>query len=327
MKYTYLGKTGMQVSRLCLGTMNFGPTTDEKEAFRIMDAALDAGVNFFDTANMYGFRPDTGFDQRGLTEEIIGRWFKTGGGRREKTVLATKVFAQMNDPNDGPNDAPGYSAYKIRRHLNASLKRLGTDHIELYYMHGYDPHCTWTEAWNAFEREIAQGKVDYIASSNFSAENLADAQRAADEHHLLGLAAEQHRYNLLSRAPEAELFPTARKLGVGIIAFSPLMGGMLSGSIVQGIEAGGRSNKFAKTLSEAQLAQLTAYSTLCRELGESESNVALAWILRDPAVTAPIIGPRTLEQFERSLRAVELTLPDDFVAELDRLFPAGTEQK
>lgn len=327
MKYTYLGKTGMRVSRLCLGTMNFGPTTDEKEAFRIMDAALDAGVNFFDTANMYGFRPDTGFDQRGLTEEIIGRWFKTGGGRREKTVLSTKVFAQMNDPADGPNDVPGYSAYKIRRHLNASLKRLGTDHIELYYMHGYDPHCTWTEAWNAFGREIAQGKVDYIASSNFSAENLMDAQCAADKHHLLGIVAEQHRYNLLSRAPETELFPTVQKLGIGIIAFSPLMGGMLSGSIVQGIEASGRSNKFAQSLSESQLAQLKTYSALCKELGESESNVALAWILRNPAITAPIIGPRTLEQFERSLRAVELTLPDDFVAELDRLFPAGTEQK
>lgn len=320
MKYAYLGKAGMKVSRLCLGTMNFGPTTEEKEAFKIMDAALDAGVNFFDTANMYGFRPDTGFNQRGLTEEIIGRWFKTGGGRREKTVLATKVFAEMNDANDGPNDCPGYSAYKIRRHLDGSLKRLGTDHIEIYYMHGYDPNCTWTEAWGAFEREINQGKVDYIASSNFSLENIVEAQRTADERHFLGLVAEQHRYNLLARAPETELFPTAQKLGVGIVVFSPLMGGMLSGSIVNGIEQGGRSNKFAKSLSEAQLETLKAYSALCRELGESESNVALAWILRNPAVTAPIAGPRTLEQFERTLRAVELELPEDFVKELETLF-------
>lgn len=320
MKYTYLGKTGLKVSRLCLGTMNFGPTTDEKEAHKIMDAALDAGINFIDTANMYGFRPDTGFNQRGLTEEIIGRWFAKGEGRREKTVLATKVFAPMNDPYDGPNDCSGYSAYKIRRHLNASLRRLQTDHIEIYYMHGYDPHCTWTETWGAFEREINAGKIDYIASSNFSLENLIDAQRTADERHFLGLVAEQHRYNLLERGIEADYLPMAEKLGIGVVVFSPLMGGMLSGSIVNGITAGGRSTKFAQKLSKEQLATLTAYSALCKELGESESNVALAWILRNSAVTAPIIGPRTLEQFESSLRAVEIDLPDDFVNELDQLF-------
>lgn len=324
MKYTYLGKTGLKLSRLCLGTMNFGPTTDEKEAHKIMDAALDAGINFFDTANMYGFRPDTGFDQRGLTEEIIGRWFAKGEGRREKTVLASKVYAPMNDPYDGPNDCSGYSAYKIRRHLNASLRRLQTDHIEIYYMHGYDPHCTWTEAWGAFEREVNAGKIDYVASSKFSLENIVDAQRAADERHFLGLVAEQHRYNLLDRTPETDYLPMAQKLGVGIVVFSPLMGGMLSGSIVNGVAEGGRSNKFAKRLTDAQLATLKAYSALCRELGESEANVALAWILRHPAVTAPIIGPRTLEQFENSLRAVEIELPEDFVRELDQLFIPGT---
>lgn len=320
MKYTYLGKTGMKVSRLCLGTMNFGPTTEEKEAYKIMDAALDAGINFFDTANMYGFRPDTGFNQRGLTEEIIGRWFKMGGGRREKTVLATKVFAPMDDPVDGPNDCPGYSAYKIRRHLNGSLKRLGTDHIEIYYMHGYDPNCTWEETWGAFEREVNAGKVDYIAASNFPLEALTEAQRTANERHFLGLVAEQHRYNILAREPETDFFPKAQELGVGIVVFSPLMGGMLSGSIVNGVAEGGRSNKFAGKLTEEQRRQLETYSALCRELGESESNVALAWALRNSAVTAPIIGPRTLEQLESTLRAVELDLPDDFVKELETVF-------
>ena len=323
MEYTYLGRTGMKVSRLCLGTMNFGPTTDEKEAFRIMDRALDAGINFFDTANMYGFRPDTHVNRRGWTEEILGRYFRQGNNRRERVVLATKVFAKMFDPNDGPNDDFGLSAYKIRRHLEGSLRRMQTDHIELYYMHGYDPHCPWDEAWGAFEAAVHQGKVDYIGSSNFSLDNIIEAQKAAEKRNFLGLVCEQHRYNLLCRAVENDYLPMVKKMGIGVVGFSPLMGGMLSGSIVKGMTEGGRSTKYAGKLDEARLEQLKKYSALCDELGESESDVALAWILNNEAMTCPIVGPRTVEQFENCLRAVEIELPEDFLAELDKIFPAG----
>ncbi len=326
MEYTYLGKTGMKVSRLCLGTMNFGPTTEEKEAFRIMDAALDAGINFFDTANMYGFRPDTGVNRRGWTEEILGRYFSQGGNRRERVVLATKVFAKMFDANDGPNDDFGLSAYKIRRHLEGSLRRLQTDHIEIYYMHGYDPHCSWDETWGAFERAVVQGKIDYVASSNFKLENIVQGQEEAQKRHFLGLVCEQHRYNLLSRKAEADYLPMVNKLGLGVVAFSPLMGGMLSGSLFRGVEKGGRSNKYSGKLDDARLTQLKAYTDVCAQLGESESNVALSWILHNPCVTAPIIGPRTVEQLNDCLRAVELKLPEDFLAELDKIFPAGQDQ-
>lgn len=197
MKYSYLGKSGLKVSQLCLGTMNFGPETEEKEAFRIMDAALDAGINFFDTANVYG-----GQDRRGWTEEIIGRWFQQGGGRREKVVLATKVYNDMFDEQDGPNSGSGLSAYKIRRHFEGSLRRLQTDHIELYQMHHIDRNVSWDELWGAFEILVSQGKADYIGSSNFAGWHIAAAQAKAKERHFLGLVSEQHLYNLLERTPE-----------------------------------------------------------------------------------------------------------------------------
>ncbi len=321
MEYTYLGRTGMKISRVALGTMNFGPTTDEKEACRIMDAALEAGINFFDTANMYGFRPDTGFNRKGLTEEIIGRWFALGGGRREKTVLATKIFNAMNDPNDGPNDVMGYSTYKIRRHLDACLRRLQTDRVEILYLHGYDPNCTWTEAWEALYREFYRGKFDYVGSSNFTAENISDAQATADRKQILGLVTEEHRYSLLAREAEKDVLPLCKEKGIGVIVHSPLSGGMLSGSIFGTIAQGGRSQKFSGRLSDAERARLTKYHELCGQLGESESNVALAWVLRNPAVSAVLSGPRTVEQLQSSLRAAELKLPDDFCGELGKIFP------
>src|ERR1700730_15307159 len=172
MKYVHLGRTGLKGSRPLLGTMNFGQATAEKDAFRIMDAALDAGINFFDTANGYGG------EKRGLTEEIIGRWFAQGGGRRERVVLATKVYGSMEDPNEGPNMASGLSAYKIRKHLDGSLKRLQTDHIELYQMHHVDRNTTWDELWEVFQSLVQQGTVDYIGSSNFAGWHLALAQSA-----------------------------------------------------------------------------------------------------------------------------------------------------
>ncbi|MCC5889868.1 MAG: aldo/keto reductase [Alkalibacterium sp.] len=315
MEYTYLGRTGLKVSRLCLGTMNFGTYTSEEDAFAIMDRALDVGINFFDTANVYG-----GSGQRGRTEEIIGRWFAQGGGRREKVVLATKVYGGMEDETDGPNQANGLSAFKIRRHLEASLKRLQTDHVELYQMHHIDRHAPWEEIWGVFESLVNQGKTYYIGSSNFAGYDLALAQAAAEKRNFLGLVSEQHKYHLLCRLPELEVLPASEDLGIGVIPWSPLGGGLLSGKILDP-EPGSRSEKRAAELSDHERKQLEDYAKLCKDIGETEPNVALAWLLANPAVTAPIIGPRTMDQLEQALKAVEIDLSEDVLKELDRIFP------
>lgn len=313
-KYTYLGRTGMKVSRLCLGTMNFSVATEEKEAFRIMDAALDAGITFFDTANVYGWGQNSG-----LTETIIGRWFAQGGGRREKVVLATKVYGQMNDANDGPNDEAGLSLYKIRRHLEGSLNRLQTDHIELYQMHHIDRRTSWEELWSGFEALVKQGKVDYVGSSNFAGWHLAKAQSAAEKRHFMGLVSEQHQYNLVNRNAELEVLPAALDYGLGVVVWSPLAGGLLGGSALNA-QKGTRTSQSPFSV-ERYRQQLEQYATLCDELGETQANVALAWLLSNPAVSAPIIGPRTIEQLENTLRAVDIQLDQAAIDELDRIFP------
>ncbi|SEB86690.1 aldo/keto reductase [Paenibacillus sp. GP183] len=314
MKYAYLGKSGLKVSKLCLGTMNFGPETDEKESFRIMDAALDAGVNFFDTANVYG-----GQGNRGRTEGIIGRWFAQGGGRREKVVLATKVYGDMENPLDGPNQSRGLSAYKIRRHLEESLRRLQTDHIELYQMHHVDRNVTWDELWEAFQVYVNQGKIGYVGSSNFAGRDLVKAQYEAKARHTLGLVSEQHKYSLLCRLPELEVLPAAEEHGIGVIAWSPLDGGLLGGNALKA--SGGSRSTRSQERVEANRDKLEQFGKLCREVGESEANVALAWTLMHPAMTAPIIGPRTLEQFLNTLRVVDINLTEEVMKRLDEIFP------
>lgn len=313
MKFTYLGKSGLRVSQLCLGTMNFGNETEEKESYKIMDAALDAGINFFDTANVYG-----GEKGKGLTEEIIGRWFALGGGRREKVVLATKAYGQMNDPHDGPNNDSGLSAYKIRRHLEQSLRRLQTDHVELYQMHHIDRNVTWDELWEVFHSVVHKGQVDYIGSSNFAGWHLAVAQGEAKARHMLGLVSEQHLYNLLARLPELEVLPAAQQLGLGVIPWSPLSGGLLGRNALN--KMGSRSLRSQEKIEQYR-PQLEAFAQLCKQLGEQEDVIALAWLLSNPAVTAPIVGPRTLEQLQDSLRAVEVTLDGETLSKLDEIFP------
>jgi aryl-alcohol dehydrogenase-like predicted oxidoreductase len=313
MHYTHLGRTGLRVSRLCLGTMNFGPETDERESFAIMDAALEAGINFFDTANMYGGR-----GHRGHTEEIVGRWFAQGGGRRERVILATKVYSQMEDALDGPNDERGLSGYKIRRHLEGSLRRLQTDHIELYQMHHIDRHASWDELFDAFQTAVGQGKIGYIGSSNFAGWHLAMAQAAARERHFLGLVTEQHMYNLLCREPELEVLPAAHALGIGVIPWSPLAGGLLGRNALS--QTGSRSARASERV-EHHRKQLEAFAALCQELGEAQDVVALAWVLAHQAVTAPIIGPRTVKQLEDSLRVVDVKLSEDTMKALHEIFP------
>jgi aryl-alcohol dehydrogenase-like predicted oxidoreductase len=313
MEYVNLGRTGLKVSKLCLGTMNFGQNTSEQEAYRIMDAALDAGINFFDTANGYGG------EKRGLTEEIIGRWFAQGGNRRERVVLATKVYGNMENPIDGPNMENGLSAYKIRRHLAGSLKRLQTDHIELYQMHHVDRNTSWEELWEVFQSFIQQGIIDYVGSSNFAGWHLALAQAEAKSRHIMGLVSEQHKYSLFCREPELEVLPSALYHGIGVVAWSPLAGGLLGGNALNP-DVGSRSANETKAVDKHRM-QLEKFAVVCSDLGESEANIALAWILANPALTAPIIGPRTLDQFENSLRVVDINLSEDTMKELDNIFP------
>lgn len=314
MKYSYLGRSGLKVSKLCLGTMNFGVDTEESEAFKIMDAAVDAGINFFDTANIYGWG-----ENAGKTEEIIGKWFAQGGGRREKVVLATKFYGEMSDANDGPNNAAGLSSYKMRRHLEASLRRLQTDHIELYQMHHVDRNVSWDELWEGFHIALHQGKIGYVGSSNFAGRDLVKAQYEAKAKGMLGLVSEQHKFSLLCRLPELEVLPAADEHGIGVIAWSPLDGGLLGGNALRPAPGSKRANNPGRV--EQHRAQLEAFEQLCRELGESEANVALAWTLTRPAMTAPIIGPRTLEQLETSLRVVDIQLGEAELKRLDEIFP------
>jgi len=314
MNMTNLGRSGLKVSRLCLGTMNFGPFTTEQDAFRMMDQALDNGINFFDTANVYGGR-----DNAGLTETIIGRWFAQGGGRRRRVVLATKVYGDMRDVSDGPNRAAGLSAYKIRRHLEDSLRRLQTDYIELYQMHHVDRTVSWDELWEVFASLIQEGKIDYVGSSNFAGWDLAIAQSEAKARHLFGLVSEQHKYNLNCRLPELEALPAAQALGIGIIPWSPLDGGLLGRNALNPLNVSRSEANQARVAANRD--RLVAFEQFARTRGEAQDVLALAWLLANPAVTAPIIGPRTDEQLRESLRALDVILSPADLAALDEIFP------
>ncbi len=308
MQYTYLGRTGLSVSRLCLGTMNFGARTSEADSHTIMDRALELGINFFDTANRYGRDVRNGF-----TEEVIGRWLAQGG-RREKIVLATKVFGPMGE---GVNDK-GLSAYHIRQACDDSLRRLQTDHIDLYQMHHVQRHTPWQEIWQAMEVLVQQGKVLYVGSSNFAGLHIAQAQHAAEKRNFLGLVSEQSKYSLNMRMIELEVIPACREYGLGVIPYSPLGGGLLAGTAHA---SGDRAKGRLAAASEQALTQLAQYETFCGELGEKPADVALAWMLKNPVITAPIIGPRTLAQLEESLRAMEITLDNAAMQRLDAIWP------
>jgi aryl-alcohol dehydrogenase-like predicted oxidoreductase len=312
MDYTHLGRSGLRVSRICLGTMNFGPLTGEDDAHALMDAAHDAGINFFDTANRYG-----GHLGSGATEELIGRWFATGGGRREKTVLATKLYGEMGE---WPNESK-LSALNIRRALDASLKRLQTDYIDLYQFHHIDRDTPWDEIWQAIEVAVNQGKVLYVGSSNFAGWHLADAQGAAAARHFTGLVSEQSIYNLVVRDVELEVLPAAQRYGIGVIPWSPLQGGLLGGVLRKQREGKRRLEGRAKDTVERMRPQIEAYEDYCAELGHEPGDVALAWLLHQPAVTAPIVGPRTAEHLESALRAVAIHLDHKALARLDEIFP------
>ncbi|MHB8626886.1 MAG: aldo/keto reductase [Aggregatilineales bacterium] len=314
MQYTKLGRSNLTVSKICLGTMHFGDYTPESDAFQIMDKALEMGINFFDTANRYG-----GKSGPGACEEIIGRWLKQGGGRRDKIVLATKVYGPMPDPSI-PNEEPGISAYKVRKHAADSLRRLQTDHIDLYQIHHIDRRISLEEFWTTFERLYLNGDVLYMGTSNFPGWGLAKYQMDAWRRGLVGFVSEQSQYNLLNRYPELEVFPAAREFGIGIIPYMPLAGGLLTGK--KQAPAGSRTqqveSEYKTDLVNNQ--QFEAYSTLCREIGEKEFVVAIAWTLANPAVSSAIVGVRTVAHLEGLDRAAALKLEPSHMAKLDEIF-------
>lgn len=316
MEYTHLGRTGLLVSRLCLGTMAFGNSADEKTSMRIMDEALDIGINFFDSADNYG----KATNNEGITEKILGKWFSQGEGRRQRVVLTTKVHEEMHDPYDGPNSPGGLSAYKVRRHLRSSMQRLGTDHIELYFMHHIDRSVSWEEMWDVFEQLYRDGLIDYVGTSNFPAWAFTMGQERANQRHFFGIAAEEHLYNLLTRQAEQEVLPAARKQGIGIMTWSPLSGGRLTSARYHALLALESSGSLTPA-DRALLDKLKRYHEFCRDLGVTPENVALAWLLHHPAVTCPIVGASEVGQLTSSMKALEVKLTDEALAQLDSIFP------
>ena len=313
-----LGKHGVLVSNLCLGTMNFGWHTTQEDSFEIMDRALELGINFFDTADVYGSG-----GQQGDTEIILGNWFAQGDGRRDAVVLATKVYnpVKRSENRAEPNtDTRNLSAMKIKKHCEGSLRRLQTNWIDIYQMHHVDRDCPWDELWQAFGSLVQQGKVVYTGSSNFAGWDIATACQEADKRGLTGLVSEQSIYHLDNRMVELEVIPACEHYGLGLIPWSPLAGGLLGG-VLGKIEGGRRMNDNMMKQIEAKREKLERYEALCKELGEEPATVALAWLLHNPVVSAPIIGPRTLEQLESAVRATEVTLDEETLQKLDDIFP------
>lgn len=309
MRYSQLGVSRLEVSALCLGTMNFGRLASADDSFEIMDAAHEHGINYFDTANSYSVPTESG-----ISERIIGEWFAQGGLRREKTVLATKMFESTDPwPNNG-----GLSALNIRRACEASLRRLGTDYIDIYQMHHVDRAARWDEVWEAFEVLRDQGKILYAGSSNFAGWHLAVAQAAAKERNFFGLVSEQSVYNLAQRTIELEVLPAARHLGIGVVAWSPLSGGLLAG----GSSTSGRRSSPEAIARFAQHAdQLEATARIASELSLTVPQLSLAWLLSRPGVVAPIVGPRTIDQLTQLLPAHEASLAVEVLDALDVIWP------
>ena len=315
MQYSKLGRSGLLVSRLCLGTMNFGAITPEKDSYKIMNRALELGINFFDTANVYGGKMGAG-----ITEKIIGKWLEENKERRDKIVLATKVYGEM-----GKWVNERYlSAYHIKKACEDSLKRMKTDHIDLYQMHHVHRDTPWDEIWQAMEQLITEGKIIYVGSSNFAGWDIATACEEARRRNLLGLISEQSKFNLFNRFIEREMVPACNYYGVGIISWSPLEGGLLGG-VLKKLDKGRRSKDEIVNKLKNNHHQIEQWENFCDELGEDPASTALAWLLNQPGVTAPIIGPRTLKQLEESIRSLEIKFNEELLSKLDKIFPpAGT---
>ena len=311
MDYTTLGRSGLRVSRLCLGTLNFGFKTSASDSHTIMDRAHHHGINFFDTSDVYGFQ-----EGKEYSESVIGNWFAQGGGRRERTVIATKVFQPQSD---WPNDSR-LSALHIRRACDASLTRLQTDYIDLYQMHHIDRDTPWEEIWEAMETLRAQGKIIYVGSSNFAGWHIAQAQEAATARHSLGLISEQSIYNLVVRDIEREVLPAAREYGLAVLAWSPLNRGMLGGILDAERNGGLRGNRVPDHQLDEHRSALARYEALCSEWGLAPAEVALAWLLVQPGLL-PIVGPVDTTNLDSAINALHVRLDEAALTKLDAIFP------
>ena len=318
MEQRTLGRTGVHVSPLCLGAMMFGAwgETTQEQATQIIHRALDAGINFIDTADVYS---------RGQSEEMVGE--ALAGGRRDNVVLATKFHGTMGDD---PNEA-GNSRRWIMREVEASLRRLKTDWIDLYQVHRWDPWTSHEETLSALSDLVAQGKVRYLGSSTFPAAQIVAAHWVSAEHRLRRYVCEQPPYSILARGVEADVLPTCLEHGVAVIPWSPLAGGWLSGRWRKGADdlTSRRSamipQRYDLSLpaNQAKLDAADALGALADETGVSLIHLALAFVIRHPAVTAAIIGPRTIEQLESQLGAAEVELSEEVLDRIDEIVPPG----
>lgn len=309
MQYRQLGRSGLKVSALCLGTMNFGSRTSPEESFAILSSAAEAGINFIDTADQYG--GDAGV---GTTETILGQWLAQDPSRRHNAVIATKVHEPMSE---AVNDR-GLSARHIQKACEASLRRLQVENIDLYQMHHIDRSTPIDEIWQAMDRLYQQGKITYVGSSNFPGWAIAQANERASNLQRMGLVCEQGLYNLIERRAELEVLPACQQYGVGLIPWSPLAGGLLAG----GSNAPGRRQSDAvQEARRTRAEQLQRFEALCADLGETPSNVALAWLLHQPGVTATIIGPGTVDQLTNTLSVPDLMLNAETLDNIDNIFP------
>lgn len=314
MDYLKLGRSGVSVSRLCLGTMMFGGPADEAESVRIMHTAIDLGINFFDTANMY---------VGGESEKVVGRAIRD---RRSQIVLATKGRQPMGT---GPNDR-GASRVHLMRELDASLRRLATDYVDLYYVHTPDYETPIEETLRALDDMVRSGRVHYIGCSNFRAWRLCEALWVSDRHNLHRFVCVQPLYNIVNRDIEVELLPLCREHGVGVVSYSPLARGILSGKYHPGEPPpeGSRASRNDKRMKEAEwreesLAIAERIAEHCRAKEVAPSAFALAWCLANPNLTSVIVGPRTLEQFEDNARCLEVTINPEDEGFIDSLVPPG----
>lgn len=309
MKSKRLGRTGLKVSEICLGTMTFGRQCDEATSFAIMDTAFEAGVYFFDTADVYPV--GGGLELVGRTEEIVGKWLK---GKREQVVLATKCWGAMGR---GPNER-GLSRKHIMAAIEGSLRRLQTDYIDLYQVHAPDPETPLDETLRALDDLVHQGKVRYLGCSNFQAWLLASALWTSEKYGLARFDCVQPRYNLLFREIEHELLPLCRHYGIGVIPYNPLAGGFLTGKYTLGTEPSpdtrfglsGRAGAIYRQRywQEAQFAAVARLQEFFAPRGKPLTQVAIAWVLAQPDITAPIVGATSPEQLRQSLPATQLTL-------------------
>ena len=319
MEHTRLGRTGLQVSRLCLGTMTFGMQSDESASRAVLDRAVEGGVTFIDTADVYPLGGGT--DLVGRTEEIIGRWMK---GRRHEFVLATKCFGRTGDQ---PWDA-GNNRRHIMDAIDQSLRRLGTDYIDLYQLHQDDPETPLDETMRALDDLVRAGKVRYIGCSNFPAYRLALALGRSDTLGLARFVCMQPRYNLLFRQFERDLLPLCAEEGIGVIPYNPLAGGMLSGKHKRGAAAA-EGTRFTipnagpmyrdRYFHDREFETVDAYVKLAAEAGIKPVTLAMAWVMQHPAITAPIIGASRADQLDDSLAAMETTLDAELMKKLDEL--------